>query len=272
MKVKTRYAVSFICIAIFVGIGMNFFLESPILTEKRALIILFGNYDEMQKHAIWKHMAFSKKEASGYFAKKTGIVSAVFLKSYQESGKRKFFLLTKTTPIDVPFECHACLPLWSATIFSKIKGDWQIEAQNLFLMYEGEYGASPVVKLVSIGDDKYGVMVEYEHENGEFSAKELTLLVPYRKRIEKAHQETTYYNNFNGCGWSLQCATFYAKIDFEKSKKANLYWLHITRFGTKDDADQNYKAVPVDDESVYQLRNGKYVQISWKGYPKMHYD
>lgn len=78
---------------------------------------------------------------------------------------------------------------------------------------------------------------------------------------------TLYYDNFNICGRSIQCATFSASLNFSKTSKDGFYLLKIKRFGTNDDAKQHYRAVPVDEESTYQFRKGKYVQIDWKGYP-----
>ena len=246
-------------------------LLAPGLTGKKAFIMVFGNYD-VHKNAIWKNMQFSKTNYDDYFSKKTGIVSRVFFQSYKENGKRKFFLLTKTIPIDFPFQCHACRPLLSAAIFSREKGVWQVEAKNIFLKYDGEYGIVPAAKLIQIGDDRFGLMLELQYVISEMTDTEVELLVPYKKNIVNAYQGITYFDNFNNCGRSIQCATYSEKIDFDKSKKADFYALKTTRFGTDTDSDQNDIAVPVDEELVYQFREGKYVQVSRKGIPKMRYD
>ena len=36
---------------------------------------------------------------------------------YYENGKNKIFLLTKTIPTNIPFDCHACLPFIGAAVF-----------------------------------------------------------------------------------------------------------------------------------------------------------
>lgn len=241
------------------------------LSEKDAFMAVFGNYDSVHRNAIWKNMQFPKKdEVDEFFWKnRTGIVSNVFFQSYIEHGVKKFIFLTKTSPLGKPYECHACLPLLNATIFYKKKRKWEIENQNLFLMYEGEYAVSPTVNLIQVGDGKYGATLEFEHKNGEFLDKELYILIPYDKNIVSSHQETIYYDNFNDCGQSVQCATFSAALNFSKIPRDPFYQLKIKRFGTVDDNTQHYKAVPVDEESTYQFSNGKYVQTSWKGYPKL---
>lgn len=209
---------------------------------------------------------------NGYFATKTGMASAVLLQSYREGGKKKFFLITKTIPIEMPFECHACNPLLSAAVFAKSNGTWKIEAQNLFIMYEGEYGSSPKAELIQIGNDKFAAKLEYEHRFDMLLETEIALLIPYQDRIENAYQQVIYFDNFNGCGWGLQCAAYKAKIDFDKStKKDDFYKIKVTRFGTENDKEQDNIAVPVEEKSVYQYTNGKYQQISWNGYSKINY-
>ena len=86
-------------------------------SEDQALTMVFGNYDPIQKTSVWKKMEFpSKEDVDEYFWKsRAGIVSSVFYQAYKENGKKKFFLLTKTIPLDIPYICHACLPLLGAT-------------------------------------------------------------------------------------------------------------------------------------------------------------
>ena len=253
-----------------VGIYFVCHLNSE-LTEKQAFIMLFGNYNASQQNAIWKSMNFPAQEkADEYFWKsRTGIVKKVFYQSYQENGYKKAFFITKTIPADVPYECHACMPLLSATVFVRGRGTWKIAHQNLFLTYDGEYGELLQAQLIKIGPERFGVLLEAEHRHGESFEREMMILVPYKKNIEKAHEELAYYDNFNGCGWSIQCATFSSKISFEKSKNDSFHHMTIKRFGTRDDETQHGKAVPMDEVSVYRFYHGKYRQIFWKGYPKI---
>lgn len=237
--------------------------------------MVYGNYDATHKSALWKNMKLPKpnsKEFNDIWKSGTFAVSEVFFKPFEESGKKKIFFITKTIPTREPYECHACLPLLNATVFIKNKRKWEIESQNLFLMQEGEYGESPITHLIQVGPDRYGVTLECEHRNGEFLAKTLYLIIPYKKSITNALEETIYYDNFNGCGWSLQCVTFSASLSFLKTPKDTFNLLKIKRFGTTDDEKQHYRAVPVDEEATYQFRKGKYIQIDWKGYPKLNYE
>ncbi len=247
--------------------------ESP-LSEKDAFIMVYGNYNATRKGALWKNMRLPSNEEfdDSWKKSKAFAVSEVFFKPFEEAGKKKIFFITKTIPTSEPYECHACLPLINATVFVKNKEKWEIESQNLFLMQEGEYAQSPITNLIQVGLDRYGVTLEFEHRNGEFLAKILYLIIPYKKSIKNALEETIYYDNFNGCGRSIQCATFFASLDFSKTSKDGFYLLKIKRFGTNDDEKQHYRAVPIDEESTYQFRKGKYVQINWKGYPKIDYE
>lgn len=276
MRIKRKIITLLIVIAVIAALSSltsSFYFNST-FSEKDAFMMVFGNYDPIHKNATWKNMRFPKNETvDEYFWKsRVGIASEIFFRSYIEHGVKKVLFITKTSPFATPYDCHACLPLLNATIFVKNKGKWNIENQNLFLMYEGEYAQSPIINLIQVGDEKYGATLEFEHRSGEFLDKELYILIPYNKDIVISHQETIYYDNFNGCGWSIQCATFAATLNFSKISNDVFYQLKIKRFGTMDDASQHYQAVPVKEESTYQLFNGKYVQASWKGYPKIKYE
>lgn len=237
--------------------------------------MVYGNYDAVHKSALWKNMNLPNSEdfKNDFWKNRTGSVSAVFFNSFEEAGKKKVFFITKTIPTSQPYECHACLPLLNATVFIKHKRKWEIQSQNLFLLQEGEYAESPVTNLIQVGPDRYGVTLECEHRYGEFLARTLYLIIPYKKSITNALEETIYYDNFNNCGWGAQCATFSASLNFSKiAPNGEFYPLKIKRFGTRDDEKQHYRAVPVDESSTYQFREGKYVQIDWKGFPKFDYE
>ena len=264
-----------ICISMALAVGIYFVCHlNSELSEKQAFMMLFGNYDTSQQTAIWKPMKFPAQEkVNEYFWKsRTGMVKKVFYQSYQENGYKKAFLLTKTIPSDVPYECHACTPLLSATVFVRERSIWKVVHQNLFLTYDGEYGELLQAQLIKIGPERFGALLEAEHRSGECFEREMVILVPYKKSIEKAHEELAYYDNFNGCGWSIQCATFSSKISFEQSKNDLFYHMTIKRFGTQADETQHNKAVPMDEVTEYRLHHGKYKQIFWKGYPKIKYN
>lgn len=242
-------------------------------SEKDAFLKVYGNYDITHKNALWENMNFPNTEEFNREAwhKKTGTVSQIFFRLLEESGRKKVFFVTKTVPTGEPYDCHACLPIISTVVFVKNKRIWEIESQNLFLMQEGEYAASPIASLIQIGPDKYGITLEYEHRYGEFLAKILYLIVPYKKSVVNALEETIYYDNFNNCGWGPQCATFSSSFNFSKVPGYEFFPLKVKRFGTRDDEQQNYRAVPVDEESTYQFSEGKYIQINWHGFPKLNY-
>jgi hypothetical protein len=173
MKIFFRYI--FIFLFLFGTVVNVSFCQG--LSEQQAFVILFGNYDSMYKRAIWKNMKLPVKQPDNFWEQKTGIVSSVLFQSYTESGKKKFFFLTKTIPSDIPFQCHACFPLLSAIVFSLDKGEWKIESQNPFLMYESEYGEVPAAKLISIGNNKTGLSLEFEHHDDGIS-KSIAIIIP----------------------------------------------------------------------------------------------
>lgn len=272
MRIKKYFKIILSVLIIF-SIGIIFSIKpKPSLSEERAFAMFFGNYDSANKSSIWKNMRFpDKEEADDYWKEKTGIVKSVFFQPYNEDGKKKIFLLTKTIPKDFSFDCHACLPLIGAAVFVLDKSNWIIESQNLSLMYAGEYGEPLMVKLIAVGKNKFGLSVEFEHI-GEGFYKEMVLVVPYNNKIENAHQETIYYENFNDCGRSMQCAAFTAQFGFDNVNSDDFYGLKIRRFGTETDKTHDYNAVPVDINIVYKFINGKYLEISRKGFATVQND
>ena len=129
--------------------------------------------------------------------------------------------MTKTIPTNIPFDCHACLPLIGATVFAENNNHWKIEAQNQFIMYDGEYGELPIVKLIQVGEDKFGLSLEFSHIAER--DKELSLLIPYKKSILQSHKETIYYENFNDCApfETISCEAYTATVKFDKSNEGD---------------------------------------------------
>jgi len=261
--VKVKFSNVILLILFFSSFSVHSFTSfDSKFTEKQALIMLFGNYDPFNRKSIWRNMRFpTNNNIDSLFSEnKNGIVKIIFFKPYKEDRKEKIFLLEKTIPSDSPFECHACLPMLGAAVFVNEKGNWKIESQNLFLMFAGEYGESPFAKLILIGKDKFGVSLEYDHKDDECTNREMTLLVPYKKSIEKLFQETIFYNNFNDCGRSIPCAAFSAKIDFVNSDNDTFWNLKVKKSGTEVSRKQINRVVSINEESIYQFFDGKYVR------------
>lgn len=238
-----------------------------IFSEKKAFLMLFGNYDAINHSAIWKDIPFPKGEKLNLWRSRAGIVKKVFFQRYRESGKEKIFFLVKTVPKDTPYECHVCLPLISAVIFVKQYDRWTIEAKNLFLMYGGQYAESPKVKLIAIGKEKQGLILEFHYHDGESQEKETSLLVPYKNTIEIAYQDITDYDNFNSCYESSPCAAYSTKMIFHTVEGKTFYTLEMNKWGTRNDEKQHYKAIPVQEDLFFYLKNGKYSLHPYKSYP-----
>lgn len=246
-------------------IGLAFFTFKQSFSEEQALKMVYGNYDSINKSSTWVNIPFpNKKDASGYFEKRKGLVKSIFFKFYRENGKHKLFLLTKTIPTNIPFDCHACLPLIGAAVFVKKRAHWEIEAQNQFIMYDGEYGELPVMKLIEIGKDKFGLSLEFEH--GVVRDRELSILIPYKGSIVNAYKEVIYYENFNDCEYAskIQCEAYTVDLAFDKSVKGDFYGLQVKKFGTIYN-DKKNKMMPVDQRISYQFINGAYSVVSLMG-------
>lgn len=263
MRIYFKIAIGVMMTSI-IGITSTF-ANRPALSEEQALTMIYGNYNSTTKSANWINILFPNKMRSSYFKEKKGYVKAISLLNFCEHGKNKIFLLTKTIPTNIPFDCHACLPLIGATVFAENNGNWKIEAQNQFIMYGGEYGELPIVKMIEIGKDKFGFSLEFEHvAQGE---REINIFVPYKNTILNAHNEIIYHENFNDCEYSktIQCEAYTSSIDFVKSKNGTYYPLKINKFGTIF-SDKKNKSMAVDENITYQFLNGKYIEANHTGY------
>ncbi len=270
MKLAYKVAIGLVAISCFVIIFSV--IQKPPLSEEQAFMMVFGNYDRTHKSASWEHIPFpDKEELSGhYWEEKKGIVRAIFFQPYHENGMHKVVLLTKTIPSNIPFDRHACRPLIGAAIFVRKHAHWEIEAQNQFIMYDGEYGSLPVVKLIAIGKEKVGLSLEFEHIAETDRA--LNIIVPYKNSIVNAHIEIIYYENFSGCEASnaIECVAYVSNIAFDKSMPGAFYGLRVKKFGTVYN-DKKGKSMPVDEEVTYRLLDGHYVQIAKKAISNMEW-
>ncbi len=259
------------CFKIAIGVAVasclaiaSFFIYKPSFSEEQALTMIYGNYDSVSKSSTWMNMPFSNKEDAGYFEEKKGLVRAIFFNPYHENGKNKIFLLTKTIPTNIPFDCHACLPLIGAAVFVNKRGHWEIEAQNKMIMYDGEYGELPVMKLIEIGKNKFGLSLEFGHV--VVRDKEINIFVPYKNSIVNAYKEIIFYENFNDCEYArtIQCEAYKTTINFDKSTKGDFYDLQVKKFGTIY-SDKRRKMMPVYQRISYRLINGSYTMIRQMG-------
>jgi len=247
----------------FIGITSTL-ASRPALSEEQALTMIYGNYNPETKYATWTNIPFPKKMISSFFEEKKGYVKAISLLDFRENIKNKIFLLTKTIPTNIPFDCHACLPLIGATVFAENNGNWEIEAQNKFIMYDGEYGELPTVKLIEVGKNKFGLSLEFNRV--AVRDKELSILIPYNKTIILAHTEVIYYENFNDCEYSktIPCEAHTANVSLNKSISDDYYNLKVKKFGTTY-SEKRKKSMPVDETITYKFINGKYKEISHAG-------
>jgi hypothetical protein len=253
----------FIITTLSISLGCYFFSIYN-FSEQQAFILLFGNYNTENKQAIWKNIPFSPEDYDEYFwTNKQGIVKSVLFEPYIEQGSKKIFLLTYTKTTDISYDCHACPPLLSAFIFVKkhLWSTWTLEAENRILMYSDEYGTPPEAKLIKIGNDKYGLLLEHTYHAG-CVVQEISIVAPYKDKIFTAHSETTSKDNFNDCGKFLFCTALTATWQLIPNPDSPFYTLKIKRLGTVNDENHGNKIYPISEEIYYKFFKGKYVAVN----------
>lgn len=185
----------------YVKLALIFIVAAPALclastqfSEEQAFVMLYGNYDSTHQISIWENVVFpSKRDKYFFWDKKTAIVSSVLFVPFKDNGIEKYFLLTKSIPVGIPFDCHACAPLIGAAIFKKSNHLWKVESQNRFLLYADEYGKAPLAKfVVKKGKPVVELQIEY---HGEGVTRKKVFLVLSKNNIKLITENDHAFTN-----------------------------------------------------------------------------
>lgn len=106
-------------------------------------------------------MVPNQREFANFRGISSGTVAVAFDAAYRELGLDKHFVLTWTKPVGENYDCHVCLPLLSAAVFSRRNSQWSIESKEKYLILGASFGQKPRCQLVKIGPEKFGIVMHY---------------------------------------------------------------------------------------------------------------
>jgi hypothetical protein len=158
----------------------------------KILKTLYGNYDSESQTALWENVTVpNRRDLSNFPNVSRGMTSVVFDAAYRESGIDKQFVITSTKPTGQSYDCHVCLPLLGAAVFSKRGNQWFVESEEKYLILGAPFGRRPKCLLARIGPQKYGVVLEYTDMAQGFETEWIVLLTAKEKTIKPAITLTT---------------------------------------------------------------------------------
>jgi hypothetical protein len=162
--------------------------QTPISTDD-ALKQLYHEYNPADKTA---HLLCTKEQKSrsmhaGWPCIKedeTVTVSIILSARVVEGDADRVYLVTSAKPAHDPeggYNCHACAPAIGAALFTWKEGNWQLESGNAGVAFSGAWGGPPSVDLVTVGQQKHGLLLSPDDEGQGFSSSFKELLIPLSK-------------------------------------------------------------------------------------------
>ncbi|MGC1128535.1 MAG: hypothetical protein WA875_03145 [Candidatus Acidiferrales bacterium] len=174
----------------------NPILDVPIATgdfdARAALRAVYGNYDPQSRSALWEGMAVpTRPDLSVVRGFSRGVVRVDFDAAYRQIGVDKRIVVTSTKPAGQDYDCHVCLPLLGAVIFSRRSGEWSIESEERYLTLGAPFGELPRYQLVRIGPEKFGVVIQQSDAHQGFEIEWIELIAPEGDTVRTVFTLTT---------------------------------------------------------------------------------
>lgn len=237
------------------------------LDPDRALFIAWGDPTLSKDKAVWDFPAYISKRPE----RKTKLMS-ISSWLFENINKRvvslpdkllnipsdnsTLILLVSTTPFETEYGCVACAPLLGAQLWHKQDNSWCLIAEDRAITFMGGIGELTYddVKVVKVGMDKWGVLIEDDVGFGGANTHESTLLLPTGKGFLMAFDEVT------GDGYQGDDTSYFnynAKIDFVPGQNRNYYDLRVVTSGTN--RNKKGREIQWNREKLYIMNNGRYI-------------
>jgi hypothetical protein len=234
----------------------------------RALLISWGNPNLSKEKTVWDFPAYISNRPN----KKKMLIS-ISNSLFEDLNKRvisvpdkllnvpsdnsTLILLISTEPFEDDYWCIACSPLLGAQLWHKEDNSWCLLAEDRAITFMGGAGGLNYedAKVVNVGSNKFGVLIEDDISRGGSTPIETTLLLPSGKGFIIAFQEIT------GDGYQGDETSYYrytAKIDFLPGKNVDYFNLRVITSGTNR-VKRGGREIPWNREKIYVMNNGRYI-------------
>jgi hypothetical protein len=183
---------------------------------------------------------------------------------FRQDRFEKCFVLAEIRPNE-SFDCHSCAPAVAGAIFLKNGDAWHIQINEHVITYIGSWGRAPKEsKLVKIGTDRFGILIERRFQVHGTSDAYTILISQINDRLKVLWESpTTYEDNEGDCGEGTDhaCYRWSSRISFKPMQNSSFYDIFVTTSGTKpaDDSDSAGKVISFQHTSVYMFSDSIYV-------------
>ena len=177
--------------------------------------------------------------------------------------------------------CHACSALAGIALLTYRDGAWRVQLQNRAAKVMGSWGRVPAGRLLEIGPERYGVLIEHTDGNqGEFSTRPTllgqtetglgSLLPPELAEIgaensgsgncSDSEDDRTFDSKVN----PQVCYSYSSSFSTDAEEGSAYYELRLETHGTRLEKDNSDKVVRVDALRIFRFGNGHYQEVKRK--------
>lgn len=226
----------------------------------KALRAIYGTYNTEQKRAQWKPTKEELNRFSFYNNIQTLYSRAYFIKSFQQSGFERYFVITRTAPSKS--DCEDCVPVLGGAVFTKNGDEWELNSQSKLITRTGLHGELSGGRIVKIGAEKYGVMFHWKATSDGIAEEGDLLIAETKGGLKEVFSMVTGGDNKKHCeevgayADDPSCWSYRSKIDFVANANSSFYDLRVTSEGTKQ----------VEESEILPIRETKRFVYSETGY------
>lgn len=171
-------------IAAEISVGGNLFrFERSSLDFGEAMVVMFGNYDKLNRRSAWKLEVGNEDDDYETYVLRTVFARQLGIINYTQKGVSKRVILAKTGQAEEGWSCHVCAMNVSIGVFAKRGSYWKLEQLRKNAIWEGSWGDVAPPTLVKIGSERFALRFDsfdmgqgYEVGTADFlEINELTL-------------------------------------------------------------------------------------------------
>jgi hypothetical protein len=227
--------------------------------------LIYGNHDARTGTSQWLNPPKAAVEALGFGAQKSLVARYGGGFPIVQGGERKVVIWTWSA-VAQPFDCHACAPVISATVFAQTEGRWRIEGAEPALGASGGWGRPGQVKIEKVGPDAYALITESGFTGqGETSSLATVYVMQPGGRFKQAANIDTHGDNGGNCDTDKSgsvpyaCYDYSATYTFRPNGAQPFYDLVVTTTGTR--IGDKGKVISAKGTKVYVYREGEYKAV-----------
>lgn len=252
---------------LFSGPGQNATASNPTIARDKWSAIDtpknndFNVSDEAKEAllALYGGLKWEDKRLIEYCEYQTGYITPAFESRFTEGGTEKLLAIGIIAPEEGSISaCHACVPLIGGAIFVKQGAKWVVESEDKIIGWGGPYGTTGDIRIVRIGNDKFGVLIKVNDMHQGYEDIRYRILVPKNGRLILALD--IGFSEQPSEGACEDVTNLLQSIDLNFEPTDDSEYFDITARFQFNDGDCKH-IVRKDETLRYRLKDGEYKQI-----------